>query len=117
MVKFLMSTTDDRNPPKKGKFSILRKVTWARRTRCIICYVYLFCIIISKIFNREFLPRIDNYRLSRNAVRRPSMGELHGDTENNPVSLRKLKLDVIIKIINLLMRKTTNYTHRFNESI
>lgn len=39
--------------------------------------VYLF---------REALPRLDNYRISKRALKRPSLGELHGEPQQKPVS-------------------------------
>jgi hypothetical protein len=35
---------------------------------------------------REALPRLDNYRISKRALKRPSLGELHGDPEQKAVS-------------------------------
>ncbi|KAJ8965881.1 hypothetical protein NQ314_003861 [Rhamnusium bicolor] len=36
----------------------------------------------------EALPRLENYRNSRRAAKRPSLGELHGGEENIKVSLK-----------------------------
>lgn len=43
-------------------------------------------------FTREALPRLENYRNSKRAMKRPSLGELHGGEE------------FFIKVSNLLIR-------------
>lgn len=35
---------------------------------------------------REALPRLDHFRVSKRALKRPSLGELHGDPERKTVS-------------------------------
>lgn len=37
-------------------------------------------------WTREALPRLENYRNSKKAVKRPSLGELHGGDDGNKVS-------------------------------
>lgn len=37
---------------------------------------------------REALPRLENYRNSKRAVKRPSLGELHGGEDSVKVSLK-----------------------------
>lgn len=43
-------------------------------------------------FNREALPRLDHFRLSKRAMKRPSMGELYGDPHVIGVSKIKCRL-------------------------
>jgi hypothetical protein len=47
---------------------------------------------------REALPRLDNYRISKRALKRPSMGELHGDPDKRDVS----KIFEVALLSNLL---------------
>lgn len=37
---------------------------------------------------KEALPRLENYRNSRRALKRPSLGELHGGEDNSKVIIR-----------------------------
>lgn len=58
-------------------------------TQCVFCYGQLL-INIKMIYVwllREALPRLDNYRISKRALKRPSLGELHGEPQQKPVSL------------------------------
>jgi hypothetical protein len=44
--------------------------------------------VISEIssLTSEALPRLDNYRISKRALKRPSLGELHGEPQQKVVS-------------------------------
>lgn len=45
---------------------------------------------------KEALPRLENYRNSRKAVKRPSLGELHEGEESVKVSLLLLNLNLFL---------------------
>lgn len=48
---------------------------------------------------REVLPRMENYRHSRRAAKRPSLGELHGGEEQ--LKVRSLQVLIAIKRFQL----------------
>ena len=49
---------------------------------CILDKKNIFAFISSS----EALPRLDNYRISKRALKRPSLGELHGEPQQKIVS-------------------------------
>lgn len=60
---------------------------------------HILIILFYFQFNcREALPRLENYRRSLRALKRPSLGILHGeDFEINQVSIRYYDIESIIK--------------------
>jgi len=42
--------------------------------------------------SREALPRLDNYRISKRALKRPSLGELHGEPQQQAVSVNAFEV-------------------------
>lgn len=48
---------------------------------------------------KEALPRLENYRNSRRALKRPSLGELHGGEDTNKVTKSKV-CDVYVPTYN-----------------
>lgn len=56
---------------------------------------------------REALPRLENYRNSRRALKRPSLGELHGGEDGIKVNTH---LYYNVKTTMLMMRSSLNLT-------